>query len=86
MEIKRQRDSERDEGARERWQQTFRRLVKREGSSVVMKGRGWRGGYSERVEYRERAEKLNLGINHAISISLPTFLAVPPPTYQRFIL
>lgn len=33
------------------------------------------GGGKRRVEYRERTEKLNLGINHAISISLPTFLA-----------
>lgn len=38
-------------------------------------GGGSGGGGKRRVEYRERTEKLNLGINHAISISLPTFLA-----------
>lgn len=32
----------------------------------------------EASECRERTEKLNLGINHAISISLPTFLAAAP--------
>lgn len=37
-----------------------------------------RGGRLEGMGYRERTEKLNLGINHAISISLPTFLAAAP--------
>lgn len=37
-----------------------------------------RGERLEGMGYRERTEKLNLGINHAISISLPTFLAAAP--------
>lgn len=44
----------------------------------VSTGRVGRGGRLEGMGYRERTEKLNLGINHAISISLPTFLAAAP--------
>lgn len=50
------------EGERE-IEQTFRRGLEGEGD--------WRGWDTEK-------EKLNLGINHAISISLPTFLAAAP--------
>lgn len=68
MEIERQRDGKR-----------VSEIVTDVSTSGLKKERGFAdggvGGGKRRVEYRERTEKLNLGINHAISISLPTFLA-----------
>lgn len=66
MEIERQRDGKR-----------VSEIVTDVSTSGLKKERGFAGGGGgkRRVEYRERTEKLNLGINHAISISLPTFLA-----------
>lgn len=62
----------------ERWREDGGRKVERDRTDVSTGLGGGRGGRLEGMGYRERTEKLNLGINHAISISLPTFLAAAP--------
>lgn len=72
MKIERQRDGK---GVSEIVTDVSTSGLKKERERLVGGGGDGGGGGKRRVEYRERTEKLNLGINHAISISLPTFLA-----------